>query len=167
MYDRSLIVFSSATKLINAKYFIKIRHVVRIFCNSINMLAAFLIMAFIASFGHTKVAFFISLASSVLMGISSALGESVNLGFCKGFPSEVVGYYGSGTGFAGIFGTSIILILKAGGLNNGTIFFIVAPTVIPYFIAFYWLHRTKTKHPYIAPDALRSPDTEASDYNTH
>jgi hypothetical protein len=131
------------------------------------MLIAFLLMAFIASFGHTKAAFFVSLLSSVLMGISSAFGESINLGFCKGFPSEVVGYYGSGTGFAGIFGTSVILILKAAGLNLGTIFFLVAPTVIPYFLAFYWLHRTKVLHPYIAPDALKSPDTEPTDYNTN
>jgi CLN3 protein len=83
------------------------------------MTIGFLIIAFVATFSHSKSAFFIALISSVMLGISSALGEAINLGFIKGFPSEVIGYYGSGTGFAGIFGSGILLLLKAAGLSDG------------------------------------------------
>lgn len=95
----------------NAKYFIKIKHINRIFFNSINLLAAYIIIAFACTFSTNIASFYISLGSSVLFGISSALGESTTLGFCKGFPSGVVGYFGSGTGFAGVFGSGILLLL--------------------------------------------------------
>lgn len=87
--------------------------------NSCIVAAAFLIIAFACTFNTNKAAFFIALLSSVLFGVGSALGESTTLGFCKGFPSTVVGYFGSGTGFAGIFGSGILLVLKAAGLTNG------------------------------------------------
>lgn len=143
-----MIIFSSATKLINAKYFIKIRHIVRIFCNSINMLVGFLTIACVSTFLHIKPAFFIALFSSVLIGMSSALGESITLGFIKAFPSELVGYWGTGTGFSGLFATGILLLLKSAGFTSGEVFFVVIPTVLPYFFSFYWLHRVKSTHPY-------------------
>ncbi len=60
--------------------------------------------------------FWLSLVASIMQGSSCALGESTTLGFLKGFPSECVGFFSSGTGFAGIFGTSLLLVLKAAGL---------------------------------------------------
>ena len=90
--------------------------------------------------------------SSIILGVCSALGESTTLGFCKGFPSTIVGNFSSGTGFAGVFGSGIILILKGAGLSNGQIFFIITPTVVPYFIAFWWINRTKEMYPYIPED---------------
>jgi battenin len=79
----------------------------------------------------------------------------------------VVGYYSSGTGFAGIFGASIILMLKVAGFNDGTIFFIIAPSVVLYFLSFYWLHRVKVLRPYIAHESTRSPEPDTRDYNTN
>ena len=77
------------------------------------------------------------------------MGEATSLGFCKGFPSTTVGFFGSGTGFAGIFGSGILLILKGAGLSDGVIFLIVAPSVIPYFFSFFWLHMNKVKYHYV------------------
>jgi hypothetical protein len=107
------------TKLLNAKYFIKIKHITRIFFNSIIMLCAFIIIAFACTYSSNIGSFYVALFSSVLFGIASALGESTTLGFCNGFPSEVVGYFGSGTGFAGIFGTGTILLLELAGFDHG------------------------------------------------
>lgn len=151
----SLILFSSITKLVNAKYFLKIRHIVRIFFNSINIMIGFLIISFACTYKEHEVSFWLSLLSSIILGIGCALGESTTLGFCKGFPSRVVGYFGSGTGFAGMFGSGIILILKGAGLSNGQIFFIITPTVIPYFLAFWWIYRMKEQHPYIPEEDLK------------
>ena len=119
------------------------------FINSVNMAIGFLIISLACTFNTIEASFFISLFASVILGTVSALGESTTLGFCKGFPSTVVGYFGSGTGFAGIFGSGMILILQSAGLSDGAIFFIITPTVIPYFLAFWWISRIKAKYPYI------------------
>lgn len=79
--------------------------------NTFNMFLGFLIIALACTFNKYKASFFISLLASVILGTVSAFGESTTLGFCKGFPSTVVGYFGSGTGFAGVFGSGTILIL--------------------------------------------------------
>ena len=50
-------------------------------------------------------------------GIATSIGICTILGFCKGFPSSTVGYFGSGTGFAGIFGSGIIILLKGANLT--------------------------------------------------
>jgi len=95
--------------------------------------------------------FYVSLFASVILGVVSALGESTILGFCKGFPSSIVGYFGSGTGFAGVVGSGVVLLtsLVFKVKNIGTLFFIVTPTAIIYFLAFWWVYNKKSKHPYI------------------
>ena len=87
--------------------------------NAVNMSLGFLMISFACTYNTNLAAFYISLVSSVILGTVSALGESTTLGFCKGFPSSVVGYFGSGTGFAGIFGSGIILLLQGVGLTDG------------------------------------------------
>lgn len=134
----------------------------RITINSLNMAVGFLIISFACTYNTNVASFYVSLVASVILGFSSAFGESTVLGFCKGFPSSVVGYFGSGTGFAGVFGAGITLILQSAGLSNGTIFFIIAPTVIPYFFAFLWINTMKRKYPYIEekPAQTTSPQIE-------
>jgi battenin len=105
--------------MVNAKYFIKIKHFHRMLINSINMMLGFLIISLACTYTQFKASFWISLVSSVILGTVSALGESTTLGFCKGFPSTIVGNFGSGTGFAGIFGSGMILILQSAGLSDG------------------------------------------------
>jgi CLN3 protein len=131
--------------------------------NSVLMAIGFLVISFACTYNENVASFYVSLVASVLLGTVSAFGESTTLGFCKGFPSTVVGYFGSGTGFAGVFGSGTILLLQSLGLDNGTIFFIITPTVIPYFIAFWWINSMKTKYPYI-PEGLTngSPQTSYS-----
>mgnify|MGYP006906998587 CR=1 FL=1 len=57
----------------------------------------------------------------------------------KGFPGENVGYFSSGTGFAGIFGSGILIILHAAKLNDWLIYLLAAPTMIPYILCVRWL----------------------------
>ena len=105
------------------------------------IVCAYLIIAFSATYDTYEVSFYFALISSVLHGVSSSLGGCTLLGFFKGFPSEVVGYYGSGTGFAGIFGSGGLLLLKGAKFSDGLIFFLMLPTVVPYFLSFYWLNK--------------------------
>ena len=117
--------------------------------SGILMVLGFLLIAFACTYDQNMASFYVSLLAAVFLGVMSALGESTVLGFCKGFPSDVVGYFGSGTGFAGIFGAGILLVLSSANVSLGAIFFIVTPTVIPYLIGFWWLNRMKTRHPYV------------------
>ena len=93
--------------------------------------------------------FYISLVASVMIGVQRSIGESTILGFLKGFPGESVGFFGSGTGFAGIFGSGILIALKSIKLSDSTIYLIASPTVIPYFISFWWLNRQKESFKYV------------------
>ena len=87
--------------------------------NSMNMAIGFIVISFACTYNTHEAAFYVSLVASVVLGTVSAFGESTTLGFCKGFPSSVVGYFGSGTGFAGVFGSGMILALQSAGLSNG------------------------------------------------
>lgn len=113
------------------------------------MFLGFLIISLACTFDQYKASFYLSLVASVILGTVSAFGESTTLGFCKGFPSTVVGYFGSGTGFAGVFGSGMILALKSADMQNGQIFFSIMPSVIPYCLAFWWVNRMKAKYPYV------------------
>ncbi len=119
------------------------------FINSTNMAIGFIVISFACTYNKVVASFYVSLVASVILGTVSSFGESTVLGFCKGFPSTVVGYFGSGTGFAGVFGSGFILILQSLKLSNGQIFFIMSPAVIPYFLCFWWINRMKARHPYV------------------
>ena len=93
--------------------------------------------------------FYLSMFASVLVGVQSALGESTTLGFLKGFPGETVGFYGSGTGFAGIFGSGTLIVLKAVKFPDALIYLLASPTLIPYYLCFFWLDKQKQRYPYI------------------
>lgn len=94
--------------------------------------------------------FYLSLVSSILIGVGSTLGESVNLGLLKTFPGLTIGYYGAGTGFAGLMGSLVFIILRPLGLDDKAIYLIfVTPVAIPYLISFMWLNRQKKVYPYV------------------
>mmetsp|Transcript_19871 Transcript_19871/g.14313 ORF Transcript_19871/g.14313 Transcript_19871/m.14313 type:complete len:117 (-) Transcript_19871:791-1141(-) len=93
--------------------------------------------------------FFLALVATIIQGSACALGESTLLGFLKGFPNHTVGYFSSGTGGAGLCGTLMILGLNAAGIGEAGIFFIAAPTVIPYFLSFVYLNNLRRKYQYV------------------
>ena len=148
-FQLSLILFSSITRIINSKFLIRMQHISRIIMVAICIVSSFVIIAFCCFYDSVEVMFWFSLIASVIVGIGSALGESVILGFLKTFPGDTIGYYGSGTGMAGITGAVIFIALKPLGLSDGSIYMIAAPTAIPYFLCFLWLNNQKKKFPYV------------------
>eukprot|EP00033_Pygsuia_biforma_P002109 GCRY01002340.1.p1 GENE.GCRY01002340.1~~GCRY01002340.1.p1 ORF type:complete len:394 (-),score=16.02 GCRY01002340.1:89-1270(-) len=75
--------------------------------------------------------------SIVFIGISSSFGESVLLGYIRNFNSEVVGSWASGTGFAGVVGTALYLLLEELNLSDQDIFLFSLPLVGIYALAFF------------------------------
>jgi battenin len=68
----------------------------------------------IASAATSDWGFFVGLLAALLMGLAQFWGEAVMLGFLKSFPSELVTGWGSGTGFAGVLGTLLWVVYRAG-----------------------------------------------------
>ena len=56
--------------------------------------------------------FYASLIASVMMGVSTAIGETTTVAWIWGFPSELVGAWSMGTGLAGLGGIITILTLR-------------------------------------------------------
>jgi len=117
-----------------------VKHLTRIIVVSVAFTSAFILIAVCSIYTEVGACFFIALFATVICGSATALGESTVLGFLKGFPNNTVGYFSSGTGGAGLSGTLLLLGLNAAGVSEAGIYFIAVPTVIPYFISFYWLN---------------------------
>mmetsp|Transcript_31268 Transcript_31268/g.42493 ORF Transcript_31268/g.42493 Transcript_31268/m.42493 type:complete len:83 (+) Transcript_31268:481-729(+) len=71
------------------------------------------------------------------------------LGYLKGFPGYSVGYWSSGTGFAGLSASGSLLLLKAAGWSDTEINLAAIPTMIPYFLCFVWINSKKNEYPFI------------------
>ena len=108
--------------------------------------------------------FYLSPVASIMIGVQRSIGESTILGFLKGFPGETVGFFGSGTGFAGIFGSGILIALKSVKLPDSAIYLIASPTIIPYFISFWWLNRQKEGYKYVQETEDGSITDESFDF---
>lgn len=141
LFQLSMIVFSALTRIVNSKYLIRVQHRTRIIFVTACIVLSFFTIAICCFFSDVAAMFYLSLFASIVVGIGIALGESVNLGFLKTFPGNGIGYFGSGTGFAGISGTLVFLALTPLGLNNAAIYLIVLPTAIPYLLCFLWLDK--------------------------
>ena len=90
-----------------------------------------------------------------------AIGESTLLGFLKNFPGETVGFFGSGTGFAGISGSGSLILLKYLNLSNSTIYLLAAPTMVPYYLSFRFLTKQKRKFHYVEETESAVEDGES------
>jgi len=101
---------------INSKFFIKIAHKKRILVAIVLSICAFVIIA-VSSSASAVWGFYTCLLGSVLCGAMQAFGESVMLGYIKVFPPRLVAGWSSGTGFAGPFGSGLLLVLKAVDLD--------------------------------------------------
>ena len=70
------------------------------------------------------------------------------MGFFKTMPSNAIGFYGSGTGMAGITGALIFIALEP-IMSDQAIYLLAAPTAIPYVLCFRWVLSQKKKYPYV------------------
>lgn len=142
VYFSSLILFNILTRALNSSsLLIRTRHITRIGIASGFFLLGFCLLAICCSYSENVICFYFALVASVFFGVASSLGESTILGFLRNMPCQSIGYYGSGTGLAGISGAFLFMFMTALGLSSSAIFTIIAPTTIVYFITFMWLDR--------------------------
>ncbi len=121
---RSLIIFSILMVAINAKLMIKIKHRARIICILSLAAISYLIIGYCTTHSE-KWAFFVILVGSTICGCMQALGEACMLGYNKAFPPSLVGFWGSGTGFAGPFASGLYILLTAVEISDLYVIFIL------------------------------------------
>jgi hypothetical protein len=139
---------SFITRFANGTILVNIEHPKRFFASACLATCAFFLIAFASFHGEDKDSgkdesgyFWVAIAATMLVGCGMAMGEATFLGYCRGFPSHVVGYVSSGTGCAGLTGTGTMLVLQSIELKNSTIFLIASPSMLIYLSAIYWLHK--------------------------
>ena len=103
--------------------------------------------AYILLFASVYCSFLVAILAIVLIGGACSLGESVLLGYMKGFPAQVVGGFSSGTGMAGVAGALYymalwLLLHEHLGWDCQsslcTIFFLMTPLPILFVAIFRW-----------------------------
>lgn len=144
MFQLSEILFASLIQFINCWLLININHVTRLTFNAFYMLSAYLLIT-VVTIWEFEAGFWIALFAALMHGTSAALSESTVLGYMKGFPSRLVAPFSTGTGFAGIFGSGVLLVLKIFFEKDGYIFAIVSPIIIVYLACIFYLRRQKRR----------------------
>ncbi len=71
--------------------------------------------------------FAFALGAISVVGMASAFGESVTLGYLRLFPSELVNGWSSGTGMAGIAGAALYVLYSGVELTNRQAFLFTIP----------------------------------------
>jgi len=109
----SLWAFSALLKWLNCTYWIKWTHTFRFNLTNILFILGFMLMSYTYLIDGSEVyGFYLALFATLIIGIASAFGESVNLGFLRGFPPDYVSGFSAGTGLAGIYGTGYYILMK-------------------------------------------------------
>ena len=145
--------------MINARFLLKTAHLKRAIFVGTVLTLSFLLISFCAFYAKGNLFFFwIALFAAICTGSVTALGEGTTLGYLKGFPTECMSYFGSGTGFAGIFGTGILLLLKVFDLKDWLIYLISAPTIIPFFISWVWINNQYKAYKYSPAEDIAEQD---------
>ena len=88
----------------------------RIICNVFMMAIAYILIAvscIMESDDSDITPFIICIIASIIHGLTASFGASVILGYLKGFPPDLVVGWSSGTGFAGVVGAGMVVLLFA------------------------------------------------------
>lgn len=93
----------------NSKFFLKIRHRVKITIFCFLFFTAYALNYISYQIEDNTLGFAVACSSALLIGGGAVLSDTTCLGFLKTFPSQSVGAYSSGTGFSGLIGVSISL----------------------------------------------------------
>ena len=104
------------SRYVHGAFFVRVKHIYRILIVTCLTLASFTLISYACFNDDKPQMFWVSVLSSVLVGIAQGFGEAVIFGFLKGFPSYMIGDVSTGTGFAGPFGSFSVLLFR-GVLN--------------------------------------------------
>ncbi|KAK3756838.1 hypothetical protein RRG08_048884 [Elysia crispata] len=135
------VALSVVVKSLNAFVLLNVSYKIRYIANGCLMLIGLFGVAYALNFGF-------AIACIAIVGASAAFGENVTLGYLSWFPSLMVNAWSSGTGMAGVLGSTIYIIFgctvghgsgKTKQLHNltKTAFLLTSPVVLVYWLAYF------------------------------
>eukprot|EP00747_Dinoflagellata_sp_TGD_P197794 gnl/TRDRNA2_/TRDRNA2_69599_c0_seq1.p1 gnl/TRDRNA2_/TRDRNA2_69599_c0~~gnl/TRDRNA2_/TRDRNA2_69599_c0_seq1.p1 ORF type:complete len:351 (+),score=40.54 gnl/TRDRNA2_/TRDRNA2_69599_c0_seq1:107-1054(+) len=90
---------------------------------------------------QSQAGFLMAALFSCVGSTGQIFGELAMISFLKNFPAELIGGWGAGTGLAGILGAGLYSFLASRlSLSDSTIFALMLPSVLLYWLAFHYLH---------------------------
>ena len=122
----------------NSRYLLKFRHAAKMI---------WVVCAWILGFGifffayllvgkQDTLGFLMSLFATLIIGGFTSVGGTTIVGFLKAFEAESISGYSSGTGFAGISGSTLYLIFSSIGLTFNIIVLLLIPAALLYLFIF-------------------------------
>lgn len=110
-------------RVLNSRFLLQFRHQTKIACVAISWAAG--LVLFYASYYlgtlNKLYGFLGALVSTLLIGSFTSVGDGTIIGFMKAIPADNIAGWSSGTGFAGIFGSGLYLLLRSFKLNFGMV----------------------------------------------
>ncbi|BFZ04039.1 hypothetical protein BsWGS_07078 [Bradybaena similaris] len=166
------VALSVFVKSLNTFLLLKVSYSLRIIVNGCVMLAGLFGIAYAFNFGF-------AIACIAVIGSTAAFGENVTLGFLLAFPASMVNAWSSGTGMAGVLGSSLYVIFGCVvGSGQGQMdklhsltkyaFLLTTPVVVVYWLAFFVLIRRPGGGPglqIVVPEPTTGPSPGGSTEN--
>ncbi|XP_076471720.1 battenin-like [Babylonia areolata] len=140
------VALSVFVKGLNTFALLSVPFSVRYVVNGFLMLLGLFGVAYAFSFGF-------ALACIVVVGSTAAFGENVSLGMMSRYPSHLINAWSSGTGMAGLLGSSIYIVfgctVGTGGDQTEKLrhltkyaFLLTTPVVLVYWLAYFVVLRS-------------------------
>jgi len=136
------VALSVLVKGANTFLLLKTSYTYRFIANGIIMLLGLFGIAYAFNFGF-------AIACIMFMGSSAAFGENVTLGYLSWFPSSLITAWSSGTGMAGLLGSTLFIIFGCSVTGTGDsqtsqlknldkyAFLLTTPVVLVYWAAYF------------------------------
>lgn len=84
--------------------------------------------------------FALCLTACLVVGGCQVLGEVTCLSFLRTMPPGALGGWGAGTGFSGILGSMLFILLSGCGIPDAVTFLVMILSVFLYWLAFRYIH---------------------------
>ena len=98
-------------RFVNAILLIRVAHATRGLIVAVLILFSFLLLALALREPDNYNSFYYAIFACLFHGFSQAFGEATAMGYLKGFPSDLVMTFGSGTGMSGFTGVFTVIFM--------------------------------------------------------
>lgn len=144
-FQMCLIVFSGLMRVFNSKFLLKWKHKLKISIAVTLSIVAYLIFFGLMWIKNNNIGFSISLFATLIFGAVTTIGSMTVVGFMKGLPPKSFSGWGSGTGFAGISGAGISLLIDVLGIEFGYACIGLIPFSFVYLYLFFLVVKKKAQ----------------------
>jgi len=134
---------SLLVRVFNTKFLLQFRHKSKIVWVVAAWCIGFAGYAGAVLISNKDLGFAVALACTIIIGCHTSIGSMTIVGFMKALPPKSISGYSSGTGFAGISGTTMNLGARMVGMNFNILCLLMIPTYVLYIVSFFWVVKLK------------------------